>query len=332
MTTIDESAKTDMSEVPPLNEGSSSHNEDVMSAPSKGEMQNIQAAYRLNGKNYLKWSQVVQTFLKGKGKVRHLLGTGPKEGDPKFEAWDEEDSMVMAWLWNSMTPEISDTCMFLSTAKDIWDSIQQTYSKVKDAAQVYDIRTKTASTKQGNNSVTEYANTLQNLWQELDHYRCIAMKCSDDAATLKKVMEQDRMYDFLASLNVDFDQVRVQILGNDELPSLNSAISMVRAEESRRSVMLQSQPVDGSAMISKQGSNKNLRMDQPFMEGRRGDGGRPTINRDNLWCTYCKKSRHTKDRCWKLVGKPSTSSKKWGNKGGQPTGQGQIHMTGGTCA
>ncbi|KAI9196243.1 hypothetical protein LWI28_022206 [Acer negundo] len=154
MTTIDESAKTDMSEVPPLNEGSSCQNEDVMSAPSKGEMQNIQPAYRLNGKNYFKWSQVVQTFLKGKGK-------------------------------------------------------------------------------------------------ELDHYRCIAMKCSDDAATLKNVMEQDQVYDFLAGLNVYFDQVRVQILGKDELPSLNSAISMVRAEESRRSVMLQSQPIDRSAMISK---------------------------------------------------------------------------------
>ncbi|KAI9195707.1 hypothetical protein LWI28_017357 [Acer negundo] len=191
--------------------------------------------------------------------------------------------MVIAWLWNSMTLEISDTCMFLSIATDIWDSIQQTYSKVKDAAQVYEIKTKTASTKQGNGSVTEYANTLQNLWQELDHYWCIAMKCSDDATTLKKVMEQDRVYDFLAGLNVDFQQVRVQILGKDELPSLNSAIFMVRAEESRRSVMLQSQPVDGSAMVSKQGSNKNLRMDQqPFMEGRKGNGGRPPINRDNL--------------------------------------------------
>ena len=63
------------------------------------------------------------------------------------------------------------------------------------------------------------------------------------------------MYDFLAGLNVDFDQVRVQILGKDELTSLNSAISMVRAEKSRQSLMLQSLPVDGAAMISKHGGN-----------------------------------------------------------------------------
>ena len=44
--------------------------------------------------------------------------------DPKFDAWDEEDSMVMLWLWNSMTPTISDTCMFLSTAKEIWEAVR----------------------------------------------------------------------------------------------------------------------------------------------------------------------------------------------------------------
>ena len=57
-------------------------------------------------KNYLKWSQLVCTVLKGKGKISHLMGTGLKPGDPRFEAWDEEDSMIMAWLRNSMTPEM----------------------------------------------------------------------------------------------------------------------------------------------------------------------------------------------------------------------------------
>ncbi|KAF8411460.1 hypothetical protein HHK36_004011 [Tetracentron sinense] len=112
--------------------------EEIVRSQQPGELQNIQAAYRLTGKNYLKWSQLVRAVLKGKGKISHLMGTGPKTGDPRFEAWDEEDSMIMAWLWNSMIPEISDTCMFLATAKDIWDAIQQTYSKARDAAQVYE--------------------------------------------------------------------------------------------------------------------------------------------------------------------------------------------------
>ena len=62
---------------------------------------------------------MVHTFLKGKGKLSHLLGKGPSKDDPKFVAWDEQDSKVMSWLWISMLPEISDTCMFLGCAKDI---------------------------------------------------------------------------------------------------------------------------------------------------------------------------------------------------------------------
>ena len=63
----------------------------IVSGDNKGttlteELQNIQVAYRLNGKNYLKWSKLARTFLKGRGKLSHLLGTRPKKGDFTFEA------------------------------------------------------------------------------------------------------------------------------------------------------------------------------------------------------------------------------------------------------
>ena len=35
-------------------------------------------------------------MLKGKWKINHLMGIGPKPGDPRFEDWDKEDSMIMA--------------------------------------------------------------------------------------------------------------------------------------------------------------------------------------------------------------------------------------------
>ena len=84
-----------------------------------------------------------------------------------------------------MTPEISDTCMFLATAKDIWEAIQQTYSKARDVAQVYEVMVKTIAAKQGSKTVTEYANQLKSLWQELDHYKLIKNKCPEDADVLK---------------------------------------------------------------------------------------------------------------------------------------------------
>ena len=276
------------------------------------DMHYIQASYRLNGKNYLKWSQLVQTFLKGKGKLSHLRGTGPKKGDPSFDAWDEEDSMIMAWLWNSMTPEISDTCMFLSTATDIWVALKQTYSKARDAAQVFEIKVKIGAIRQGSKTVTEYANLLQNLWQELDHYRCIKTKCADDAVILKKFIEKDRVYDFLAGLNIEFDQVRVQILSKEELPPLNEVISLIRAEESRRGIMLESPTVEGSALVS---NNRRITSSSaPWNEESSQTDSSKTSYLDTLFCTYCKKSRHTREKCWKLHCKPPNFNQEWNNK------------------
>ncbi|KAJ8753668.1 hypothetical protein K2173_026344 [Erythroxylum novogranatense] len=127
--------------------------------------------------------------------------------------------------------------MFLGTAKDIWEAIRQTYSKVNDAAQIYEIRTKVSATKQESRNVTEYSSLIQSLWQEMDHYQCIQMRCSEDAENLKRFVEKNRIYDFLAGLNVEFDAVRT--------------IAIIRAEEGRRSVMLEPQGGDGSALITK---------------------------------------------------------------------------------
>ena len=41
-----------------------------------------------------------------------------------------------------------------------------------------------------------------------------------------------------------------------------------------------------------------------------------------VWCTCCNKPRHTRDKCWKLYGKPQ--SKDWGYKGGPPKRGGQA--------
>ncbi|RVX02046.1 hypothetical protein CK203_025445 [Vitis vinifera] len=90
-------AKGDKLETTEVTSVSETYLTEQTSNHSTGDLPNIQVAYQLN--------------------------------DPKFEAWDEEDSIVMSWLWNNMGLEISDICMFLDTAKEVWDFVQETYSK-----------------------------------------------------------------------------------------------------------------------------------------------------------------------------------------------------------
>ena len=87
---------------------------------------------------------------------------------------------------------------------------------------------------------------MKALWQELDHYRVIKTKCPEDAIVLKDFIKQDRVYDFLVGLNPEFDKVRIQILGKLEVLFFNEVVALIRGEESRRSVMLKPQTLDGS--------------------------------------------------------------------------------------
>ena len=63
----------------------SNQSEEAYAIQKIGDLHNIQASYRFNGKNYLKWAQFVRTYLKGKRKPSHILGTGPAKNDAAFE-------------------------------------------------------------------------------------------------------------------------------------------------------------------------------------------------------------------------------------------------------
>jgi hypothetical protein len=75
------------------------------------------------------------------------------------------------------------------------------------------------------------------------------MQCSDDAVILKNYVERERIFEFLARLNIEFDQIRVQILGKESLPSLNEIFSVIRAEEGRRTVILEVPNTEGSTIM-----------------------------------------------------------------------------------
>ena len=93
----------------------------------------------------------------------------------------------------------------------------------------------------------------------MDHYQCIKITCSEDAVLLKRFVEKGRIYEFLAGLNIEFDAVRVQILGKEDLPSLNETIAIVCAEEERRGVMLETPMVENSALMTRKMQHSSVK-------------------------------------------------------------------------
>uniref|UniRef100_A0A2N9G457 Reverse transcriptase Ty1/copia-type domain-containing protein n=1 Tax=Fagus sylvatica TaxID=28930 RepID=A0A2N9G457_FAGSY len=229
---------------------------------------------KLDGTNYSAWSQFVELYVTGKGKLGYLTGEKikPAISDPLFSTWVEENAMLMSWLLNSMTPDINASFLRLPTAHDIWDAVAQTYFTGNDASQIYELRRKAHETRQQGKSLASYFSALQTIWQELDFLNPYDMESAKDTATLKTRIENERVYDFLAGLDPGFDQIRVQVLAQDPTPNLRSTYAFVRREELRQAAMLASPPHESSALITIQDSPSALLNGYPDWFRKKGEG------------------------------------------------------------
>lgn len=120
--------------------------------------------------------------------------------------------MVIAWLVNSMKPSIGKTYLFLSTTKDVWDAIRETYFDDKNPSQIFEIKTRLWQMEQENREVTDYYMKMTFLWQELDLSFKEEWDCSRDNARYKKKLENKQVFEFLTRINRDLDDIREWIL------------------------------------------------------------------------------------------------------------------------
>ncbi|RYE26320.1 MAG: hypothetical protein EOP45_04015 [Sphingobacteriaceae bacterium] len=256
-------------------------------------------SHKLNGSNFMEWSQSVKLFVQGRGKFGYLSGitTKPdvKEDAAKYGVWEAENSMIMSWLINSMDAGLGRTYLFLPTASDIWTAVRETYSDLGNAGTLFEIETQLSKARQGEKSVTKYYTDLKMLWQEEDLYCNHEWSCPKDSALYQKLVEKGRVFKFLVGLNADLDEVRGRILGRDPLPSTREVFSEVRREETRRQVMLGSGKNEAapthsetSAMVSSK-PNYNNNNNNNNNRNPRNSSGR--YNNNAPTCEYCKKDR-----------------------------------------
>ncbi|KAL5574355.1 hypothetical protein UlMin_023952 [Ulmus minor] len=178
--------------------------------------------HKLNGHNFLQWSQSVFIYIYGRGKDEYLTGEVyiPAATEPKYQTWKIENHMVMSWLINSMTTEVGENFLLYKIAKEIWDTAYETYSSSENTFELFEIETRLHDLRQGELSVSQYFNALTRCWQQLDMFEIHSRKCPSDFALYKKIVEQNRTFKFLLGLNKDLDKVRGQIMGIKPLPTI----------------------------------------------------------------------------------------------------------------
>ncbi|XP_043697057.1 uncharacterized protein LOC122647814 [Telopea speciosissima] len=201
----------------------------------------------------------------------------------------------MAFLLNSMNQDLANGYFLLENAAQIWMAAKETYGQIRNDAQVYELRKKIHETTQMDLSTSKYYALLRSLWQQLDHYTDYQPTNPTDIAAYRKHVDKIRVYDFLAGLNMEYDQIRVQVLSRIAFPTLEQSYALVHTEESRRTAMLHTPTSDRSAL-------KTAATAVPTSNGlsTTSDSSKVTVK-----CEHCNRPYHTKAPCWKLQGKPA---------------------------
>ncbi|KAA0054058.1 uncharacterized protein E5676_scaffold10G00190 [Cucumis melo var. makuwa] len=102
---------------------------------------------------------------------------------------------------------------------------------------------------EGTQDVTSYFDKFSLLWKEIDLYRETIWDTLNDGIQYARLEEVERIYDFLAVLNLKFDIVGGRILRQRPIPSLVEVCYKVRLEEDHTNVIsvLTTSTIDSSA-------------------------------------------------------------------------------------
>lgn len=104
-------------------------------------------------------------------------------------------------------------------------------------------------------------------------------------------------------LNEAYTVVRGSILMINPFPTMAQTFSILVQEEKQREVKSPSKFTLDSTVIHERGdTSSNFKTN--YTPNRNTVGTRKPLNKSNLFCDYCKRTGHIKEKCYKLHGFP----------------------------
>ncbi|XP_019239751.1 PREDICTED: uncharacterized protein LOC109219732 [Nicotiana attenuata] len=268
----------------------------------------------------------------------------PGLNSPELEQWNCVNDMVISWILNALSKDMADSVIYSKTAKELWDSLEQRFGKSNGAKLYHLQKELSGLVQGNSDIAGYFTKLkrLWDELDALNVIICCSCVCvCEGKAKLTKSLEDQRLIQFLMGLNDIYAQARGNILMMNPLPSMDVAYSLLLLDENQREVYanahFNSQSVSFMAagenkepnaqlladfaafMITGQGKNHQKFRNQT--QSRAGTG--PKFNNSgqkfikpqqkfkakkkynpNVSCTYCGKTGHTQEDCYRIIGFP----------------------------
>ncbi|XP_012857659.1 PREDICTED: uncharacterized protein LOC105976934 [Erythranthe guttata] len=257
--------------------------------------------------NYAAWNRAMMISLTVKNKLGFIDGSitkPPADEALLLNAWVRNNSIVISWILNAISPDIQASVMYSESAHDIWNDLKIRFSQT-NGPRIFQLRRELANLTQDQQSVNVYFTKLKAIWDELDNFRptCTCGRCS--CGGVDKLQDHhhiEHVMSFLMGLNDSLASTRGQILLMDPLPPINKVFALVSQEERHRSVAVtSSSDVQHSLAFAARGIQTNQFVRRPQNNQFYGTTSQ---RKDKIYCTHCHKTGHTVEKCYRLHGFP----------------------------
>ena len=190
---------------------------------------------QLNDFNYLPWSRVVSLALGGRSRIEFIdkNSSVPDKQSSQYKSWFANDQMVQSWLLNTMEQHIAKIFSYSESAADLWDAVKEMYGNQNNVARVFQLKKDISCMHQEGRPFVQYLGNMKSMWNELAIYR----PHTTNATILLKRTEEDKIFQLLANLSSDYEDLCSRILMNSELPSFANVCATIQREETRKRVM-----------------------------------------------------------------------------------------------
>ncbi|KAM0033902.1 hypothetical protein Hdeb2414_s0016g00491201 [Helianthus debilis subsp. tardiflorus] len=290
--------------------------------PKSNLFDSLNISLKLNSQNYALWARMIRVAIGGKSKnlLNHLSGipTPPEPSDDKYGQWEQDDLIVFSWLIQNIEPALASNLTEFPTAKSLWDALVVTYSSGKDKLQTFDLHVKANEIRQNGVPLEDFWIVMQGIWGEIDRRDPNPMTCAKDIATYNKIRSEQKLFQFLNSIDRQYASIKREILRWDPLPSAEGAYAAVKKETAHQSILgtisgnISQQGVAAGLVSTGVQDSEGLGFLSRgrFSLTKPNNGSSNRVDKSKLKCTHCGMLKHTKEQCFKLVGFPD-----WWNDG-----------------
>ncbi|KAK4425256.1 hypothetical protein Salat_1719500 [Sesamum alatum] len=238
------------------------------------------------GDNYEEWARSMCNAFLAKRKQGFLEGKYPKPTDDseEIEDWWSVNSMLVAWIFQSIEPTLRSTITYYDTMKELWEDLKQRFF-IGNGPHL-------AKCKQDGQSIAGYFGRMKVIWEELSNYvkppMCTCGKYTCNLVSeWDKQLEAERVHQFLMGLDDDvYGTIRSNIIAQEPLPPLNRTYALIIQEERHRALTRTRDVRTEAVSFTVQGPKS------------------APSSATNVVCKSCGKPVHEINSCFKIIGYP----------------------------